>query len=268
MKKILFVSIANLYLCPYINKYISAIGDRAEYDIVYWDRHGVEEGDYGAKNVYVYRKDSKDFVSRAVKLVRQLSYCGFVAKLLRRKKYDGIILLHTNAAILLSGILLTKYKRRYIYDIRDYSFENNPVFYQIEKQLIHNCAQCFISSDGFRKFLPDYDYHLVHNNAPIDPEFIQQFRQTHQGHLPARISFVGMVRFFEQGKALARCLGNDPRFRVNYFGKNADLMHRHIGQYDNHAYVDQFSPEKTLDYYQETDIINNIYGNKIYTSNR
>ena len=132
MKKILFVSIANLYLCPYIQKYIDAIGDRAQYDIVYWDRHGVDDGDYGARKTFVYNKRMTDFVSKGQKLVGMAQYCHFAAKIIRREKYDGIIVLHSNAAVFLCSLLWGKYKGRYIYDIRDYSFEGIRLFYEIE----------------------------------------------------------------------------------------------------------------------------------------
>lgn len=261
MKRILFVSIANLYLCPYIQKYIDAIGDRAQYDIVYWDRHGIDDGDYGANKVYVYNMRMTDFVSKAQKMVRMAQYCHFAAKIIRREKYDGIIMLHSNAAVFLYNLLCREYKGRYIYDIRDYSFEGIRLFYEIEKRLIEGAAVTFISSDGFRNFLPKHEYQLVHNNVKIDSDYIRDFRTKHQGHTPLRISFIGMVRFFEQGKQLADCLGGDERFHVNYFGKNANLMHEAVGQQDNHTYVDQFPPEKTLELYQQTDMINNIYGN-------
>lgn len=261
MKRILFVSIANLYLCPYIQKYINAIGDRAEYDIVYWDRHGVNDGDYGARKTFVYNKRMSDFVSKAQKLAGMAKYCHFAAKVIRREKYDGIIVLHSNAAVFLYTLLRRKYKGRYIYDIRDYSFEGIRLFYEIEKRLIETAAVTFISSDGFRKFLPEHEYQLVHNNVKIDPAFIREFRASHQGHTPLRISFIGMVRFFEQGKQMASRLGNDNRFHINYFGKNANLMCEAVGKLDNHTYMDQFPPEMTLELYRETDMINNVYGN-------
>lgn len=262
MKKILFVSLTNLYLVPYINKYIDAIGGSAQYDIAYWDRHGVDDGDYGARKTFVYRKPMSDFAPRADKMLGMAKFCHFAAGYMRRENYDGIVLLHSHAAVLLYTLLRGKYRGRYIFDIRDFSMENIPLYYAAEQKLIKSAAVTFISSEGFRKFLPEHDYLLVHNNVKIAPAVIREFRSAPRDHSPVRLSFVGMTRFYEQGKQLARCLGNDPRFLVGYFGKNAQVMHQTLGEYDNHVYVDQFPPEQTLDFYRRTDMINNVYGNK------
>lgn len=264
MKKIVFISLNNLYLCPYINKYIVAIKGHASYDIIYWNRHQISEDPLGADQVFPYERNSGELISKWKKLGGFLGFQRFCEKLLRTRDYDGVVLLHTHSAILLYRVLTKYYRGRYILDIRDYSMEKNPVYYQIEKRLVRNAAVNFVSSEGFRVFLPEGDYHMVHNNSPIPPETKAQIREARGKNRPIRVSFIGLVRFFDQSEKLAASFRNDQRFRFQYFGKNAfqlrDLLDKK-GYRDNLSFVDQFPPEQTLSFYAKTDIINNVYGN-------
>ena len=264
MKRIAFISMANMYTVPYIRKYISAMGGCADYDIIMWNRHGLDEGDYGARRVFAYTKPMDEALPKGKKLVHMVGFCAYVGKILRKQNYDGVIVLHTNAAVLLAHILCTKYSGKFILDIRDYSLERNRLYLAIEKKLLAHCAQCFISSDGFRAFLPEHEYHLVHNNAEISADTVNAYRNRKRTDGVIRITFVGMVRFYPEGKALAQSIGDDPRFLVGYYGKNGKKMEAFIGLTSNHEYADQFPPERTMDYYMKTDAINNIYGNGIY----
>lgn len=264
MKRIAFVSLSNLYAVPYIKKYVQAMNGEASYDIVMWNRHGVEEGDYGAETVYSYPVLMDEALSKPLKLLHMIRFCDFAGKILRRDNYDGVIILHTNAAILLQQLLCTKYSGKFILDIRDYSMEKNSLYYRIEQKLLKHSAQCFISSDGFRAFLPEHDYSLVHNNVKLTQAEILAYHNRPRQAGVIRIAFIGMVRFFEEGKRLAASIGYDPRFTVGYYGKNGLRMRDYIGETSNHLYTDHFPPEQTMDYYMKTDIINNLYGNNIY----
>ena len=262
--KIAFISMSNLYLCPYINKYLDVMRGQAEYDIIYWNRHGVEESADGVSRVFAYEKPFDDLQPKWKKLLQMVGFSRYVRKIITENRYDGLVILHTNSAILLCRTLKKYYKNRFILDIRDYSMEKNPLDFRIEKGLTALSAVNFISSEGYRTFLPEADYYMVHNSTQIDPAFVQQFRQARNaGPGAIRISFIGLVRFFAQNERLAAILGNDSRFQLNYFGKNADELKARLAEkgYTNLSFTDQFPPEQTLSFYQQTDIINNAYGN-------
>ena len=264
MKRIVFVSLSNLYATPHIKKYIQAMNGEASYDIIMWNRHGVEEDDYGAKNVFAYPVLMDESLSKPVKLLHMIRFCNYAHTILKRENYDGVVVLHTNAAILLQQILCTKYSGKFILDIRDYSMEKNALYYQMEKRLVKHSQECFISSDGFRSFLPEGDYCLVHNNMKLTQEEIAAYQQRSREPDVIRVTFIGMVRFFEEGKRLAASIGSDPRFTVGYYGKNGLKMQEYIGETANHLYADHFPPVDTMKYYLKTDVINNLYGNNIY----
>lgn len=266
MKKIAFVSLSNLYAVPYIKKYIRAMNGEVSYDIIMWNRHGVSEDDYGAEKVFSYTALMNESLPKPVKFLHMIKFCNYAGKILKLEDYDGVIILHTNAGILLHHILCTKYSKKFILDIRDYSMEYNKLYYWIEHKLMKHSTYCFISSDGFRTFLPEHEYYLVHNNIYLSPEEIEAFRNRPRQEGVIRITFIGMVRFFEEGKRLAASIGNDSRFTVGYYGKNGLKMRKFIGEVPNHLYTDQFAPERTMEYYMKTDAINNVYGNNVYVN--
>ena len=106
-KKICFVSLVNLYLCPYISKYISLL--ECDYDVIYWDRHGIEEN-IDAKQVYAYRNKMDEGLGKLSKLQGYLKFRKYVLDKIRGNNYDGIILLQTSAGIILNSFLKKHYK--------------------------------------------------------------------------------------------------------------------------------------------------------------
>lgn len=262
--RIAFISAGNLYLCPYIRKYLDVMAGAVSYDILYWDRHGVKEDGYGAANIYRYSAAGDELVSRWKKLSGYLGFRSFCKKLLIKNRYDGVILLQTNCGVLLSGVLQRRYHKRFILDIRDYSSEKNPVYFALEKRLVKNSFVNFISSGEYRKFLPPGEYGLVHNNISIPENIVAEIRKNRGLHRPISISFIGLIRFFEQNEKVVRSFAGNPEFLLNFFGKNAFKLKEVLqksGYREGLDFLDQFSPEETLSLYQKTDIIDGAYGN-------
>src|SRR5690554_1341052 len=117
MSKICFITMGNLYLCPYIESYIRNI--EVDYDIIYWDRDNVEEPT-NARQIYKFSSPAK--VNRDNDLLKKMwgyiRFYKFVNKILNKNNYEYIILLQTLAGMVASKTLLKKYKNKYILDIR------------------------------------------------------------------------------------------------------------------------------------------------------
>lgn len=262
--RIVFISAGNLYLCPYIKKYLTVIGEKVSYDIIFWNRHGVLESTYAAENIYQYTESMDELVQRWRKLTKYLGFGAFCKKILKKNNYNRVILLHTNCGVLLYSVLKRHYYKRFVLDIRDYTMERNPLYYALEKGVIKAAAVCFISSNGYQSFLPKAEYHMVHNNAYIPNKLIFRIKKNRGLNKPIRISFIGLIRFFEQSEKMANLFFNDPRFCLNFFGKNAKKLECYLsekGYCSGMNFLDQFPQEKTLELYEETDIINGAYGN-------
>lgn len=257
---ICFITLNNLYLCPYIEKYISLT--TTNYDIISWNRHNLIENN-NAMSFYQFKCSLGEGSSKVKKLIGYLRFKRYASKIIKGNNYRLVILLQTSVGILLYRDLIRKYKNRYIIDIRDYTFENNRIFYKLEKKLIHNSRKTVISSEGYKEFLPQYEYILVHNDIHIDQKTIDSFREKKQNSGTLRISYIGLIRFHDQIKKIIQKCKDDNRFILRFIGKGSLLLKNFCDEFDvtNVELVDRFPPEETLNYYFSTDIINNLYGN-------
>ena len=67
-----------------------------------------------------------------------------------------------------------KYKGKYIVDIRDFTLENIPFYRKAEQTVVKNSYSTVISSRGYKEFLPDYDYKVVHNYTEVDSAILKR----------------------------------------------------------------------------------------------
>ena len=86
---------------------------------------------------------------------------------LKRNSYDFLIICTTIPAILLFDVLVKKYHKRFLLDIRDYTYEGIKLYRYLEKKLISSAGLTAISSKGFFEWLPCVgdNYVLTHNIA-------------------------------------------------------------------------------------------------------
>lgn len=259
-KKICFVSLANLYAVPYLNRYTTLID--CDYDIIYWNRHDFIESYEGAKKIYEfnYRQESSKFS----KINGYLRFKIFAEKVLAKNSYDAVIILHTQAAILLQKILIKQYGHKYILDIRDYTFEKNRLYYNLEEKLLNQSGIAVISSKSFEKFLPKHNYYVTHNITHIPDEKIKYYRDLQKiRENKIVISCIGGIRFIDQFEKVISSFANDNRYKLRFIGVGANNLKNYIlnNNIKNVDIIDYFPPDKTLDYYFETNIVQNLYGN-------
>ena len=217
-KKICFIVPVNIYLCPYLKKYISSFDCRC--DIICWNRHGVEENaDF--YNIFAFGCKMDERVDKVQKTINFLKFKSYVEKVLKENNYNGIVVFSINTAILLQGILHKQFRGKYIIDIRDYTMEKNGFFFFIEERLVKNSAFAVISSEGYKNFLPVYDYILSHNDVEISETILKKFNNRKRSNDKLIISFIGFVRFHAQNKKVILRFKNDNRFLLRFIGKNA-----------------------------------------------
>ena len=189
MKNICFVTIGNVYMVPYINTYSRYIQNN--YSIIYWDREQKNESD--GKNIY-YRFDKQIAPSDKLgKLAGYLQYKKFVKHILLKEKFDLVVFLQTWSAILMADVVEKHYCGKYIVDVRDYTYEKNPIIYHCEKNLIKKAAMCVISSEGYKEFLPPHNYYVFHNARELSKEKVLAIRERNKEKEILNISFVGYL---------------------------------------------------------------------------
>lgn len=255
--KVLFILADNVYLTPYLKFYTSLLDNcKFSYDIVYWDKNNNENINDCNYIRFTFKANNK-----INKLIGYIKYRKFVKRIEKNGNYDLLIPLHSIVSFIICDLLLNKYKRRYIYDVRDYSYEKFYIFRYIQKKLVKNSMINIISSEGYKEFLPSGEYFVTHNMPSDNCENYKQF--TNNSNEKIQISYIGLIRFMEQNQKILMFFKNDKRFHINFIGTNAKQLEKFCieNNISNVSLIDTFHPEETINYYKKTDIIMNLYGN-------
>lgn len=254
----------NIYTAPYYKRYENLILEScSKFDLILWNRANIIEETKA--NVIPFNAKDKVNNRNITKVFNFVRFANFVKRKLKQKRYDKVIILGSYAGIMaqLSSFLEKYYKNKYWLDIRDFTYENIPLYYRAMGKAIRNSYSTAISSPGYKKFLPQYNYVIAHNLDKINIKKSLEVRRNYVSSFPIRISFIGLIRYLDENKKLLNILGNDKRFILQYYGMNVELIQNYCIE-NNIVNVDfhgRFDPSDTALFYKKTDIINNLYGN-------
>ncbi len=251
----------DLKYCPYLARYTERLEKQSiPYRVLFWNR-----GNFTLnlpENYVYYDSPSDESLGKLQKLKDFFAFRKWVINQLKKSKSDGLILLSTLTGVLLFD-KIKKYNKRYIFDIRDYSYEHITIFREIEKKIINNSYFTAISSKGFRAFLPEHDYIIAHNfnrNEMIEnPKFKKQ-------NLPLKLVWNGTVRFFDFQKRYLDALKNDDRFQLVYHGSGTDLekYKEYCANNDIHnvIFTGAYDNKDKVRLLKDAAILNNCYGGR------
>ena len=261
--KICIVTYDEYINIPYVQTYEDILKAKGiAYDIVLWNRSG-QGGDTppGAAQSFVFVQTTK--ASKLSKVLPFLRWRRFVKSILRRGRYDGLILCTTMPGVLLSDVLTKGYPGKYLLDIRDYTYENQPLYRRISQNNLRAAGLVCISSEGFLRWLPpDLGYTVTHNlsNTAMAVESAPSF----ETQTTRTIGFVGGLRYYDVNKRLIDHFGNNGRYRLFYAGKQhpgcdlAAYCEGHgIGNVD---FLPRFHNAQKPELYKQIDLINSVYG--------
>jgi hypothetical protein len=255
--KVLLISSDNLFIVPYLSFYLNLIERNGiEYKVIYWDKVG-NETMHGSNFI-------RFCCATNGKIGRMLGYVKFrsiILSTLKNENFDLIIPLHAQVNVLIADKLLGTFKKRFIFDVRDYSYERFKVFRYIQSLLVKNSMINIISSAGYKSFLPKGHYWVCHNIPPVLDATYKQYKNC--SARPIEISYIGSIRFMEQNKKIILFFKNDSRFHINFIGVNAFKLKKFCNEngIKNVTLVDEFSPNDTLKFFGRADMIMNLYGN-------
>jgi hypothetical protein len=260
-KKVCFVTTRNIFNTTCLPRYANILD--GHFDIIYWDQHGIEE-DCGANSHYRFEYKMSYGKSKLKKVLGYLKFKSYASKIIKSNKYEVLILLPTQAGLLFGRLLTRKYKGKYILDIRDYSGENNKLIYKIEKKIIDNSGISVITSPAYKTFLPEHEYLISHNITKVDKEIIKNYRsRVKENKSKIVISCIGSIRFIDQFKKVIRSFGNDDRFELRFIGRGSENLEEYCieNSINNVMLKGRFNSKETINYYLDTDIVMNLYGN-------
>lgn len=251
----------DIMVCPYLKRYTNEFDNlNVKYEVLFWNRN-MRELDV-PENYYYYNSECDDAADKMKKLKDFQGFRKWIVNHLKSHKTDGLVLLSTLTGVLLFD-KLSKYKKKYIFDIRDYSFEKYGFFRYLEKGVIDKSYFTAISSKGFKAFLPEHDYIIAHNFNRTEMIELPQFNKTE-----GVINFVwnGTIRFFDFQKYYIDALGNDSRFMLVYHGKGEHLekfkVYCEEKGITNVKFTGPYDNSKKYELLKDAHILNNCYGGR------
>lgn len=267
--KLCIISLDNLNRVPYIKVYKRVL--KEDFDVIYWNRANTAE-ECGASNYYKYSHaiNNSTYISSCFsKMIGYIGFRKYVKKILKEKMYCGIIAIPSNCCILLGSIAWKKYANKYIFEVRDYWKEKYNWYYKLEKKAIENSYFSAISSPAYKKFLPQFNYIQSHNLPEISENNVIKVRNRRRITKEKRIvlSCIGGIKHAYYDKEILKVFANDERFEIRYIGRGYEVLKEYVKEIGmKNAYIEGIFPqEKTVDYYLDTDIIVNLYGNNTPT---
>lgn len=259
MSKICILGVSNIKHISLISLYTKYFDKKQiPYDIIYMDRYGIKE-ETNAQTLFCYKSDK--ISSRYDKIKAFMEFRRFAKKILKKNKYRCVITWQTTSAYLFADVLLTKYKHRYIVNVRDYVAENNKIIRVILRQLVKKASLVAISSEEFKIFLPNGYYTRVNS---INDDILDncKYVETLNHVLPYKIGFAGNCRYFRESYKLIQALANDSRFEIWYCGTNSEVLLKYATECNisNVHTMPAFAPSETMDIFSQFDIVNSAFG--------
>lgn len=232
-----------------------------EYDVLYWERDDVQYPIKFKGRPIKYSYMTSNYMPKWKKIVGYLKCRSFFIKKIKENKYEKIILLTTQTAIALSPLVLTKYKKKFIFDFRDLTMEKNSIYRTIEMKLIQESSFVAISSPGFiNRLNKEHKYVISHNcrNLMSNTHILNKKQ-------PLKLTFWGMLRQEEFQRKICDLFGNDDRVEISYYGEgctNQLSQYCKDQQYKNIRFRGRYYPEDIPKFVQETDLLLNMYENE------
>ncbi len=274
--KILIVGFAKIKYMPYLNLYLENL-DRVKNDIhlVYWNRDMKEENTKKLQGITVHEFTSlqDDDAPKLSKMGNFKKFRDYALSVLK-EGFDFIIILHSLPGVLLSKELVRDFKNRYIFDYRDFTYENFLPYKSVIHTLVNNSYKTFVSSDAFRAFLPDNKKILTsHNVLACDTEADKNIHKTPSDKI--RIAFWGFIREEKTNLEIIKKLADDERFELHFYGREQSIcesLKKYACENAGNVYFHgEYTPEERDEFARNTDLIHNVYAEsnmKLAVSNK
>lgn len=282
--RILIIGPGKLKYMPYAHFYLDHI-DWSKHDvhIAYWNRDCKSEdvSSYMGITLHEFRCFMNNEESLKTKFKNFLKYRKF-CKILMREHYDLLIILHSLCGMMIYDLLRFK-KLKYILDYRDSTYESkNRLFAKIVSSLAEHSEATFVSSDSFRRFLPEKCSNKIFTSHNLLEDSLRHRDYEKEQSDKIRLAFWGFIRHIEINRQIIESVSKDNRLELHYYGreqKDALALKAFAKSIraDNVYFHGEYIPEDRYTFAARTDLIHNIYsvadenmamamGNKYYDS--
>ncbi len=267
-----------------MNFYLDNIDiSKNEVHLLYWNRDLRDEDTSVLKDIklHEFKCYQEDDVSKLSKLNSFRKYRLYALSLLKRVKFDFVIILHSLTGVLIADELKKHYTGKYIFDYRDSTYESFTPFRNIIANLVKGSYVTFVSSDAFRVFLPRSEKDKIYTSHNILLDSLSYREEKEKNGLPSdkiRIAFWGFIRNEELNRVIISKIGADNRFELHYYGREQQIalnLKNYVMQnnINNVFFHGEYKPTDRYFFVRQVDIIHNIYydrntllamGNKFY----
>lgn len=274
--KLLIIGFTKIKYMPYIHFYLEHIDcSQNEVHIFFWNRSGEDDDVVLKQNVILheFKMNQEDDCSKIKKIPAFLFFKREIKKLFSSHNFEFIIVLQTLPAILLYILLKKRYKERYIYDYRDFTFENIPIYKKMVADLTLCSSATFVSSNAFREYLPQSKKIYTSHNILLDSLKHRSVRDRYDRNVtPIRIRYWGLIRYARTNIELIKQIANDYRFEMHFHGRyqaEALKIKEFCGnnQIENVFFHKEYLPNERYYFIAETDILQNAQDFDLITCN-
>jgi glycosyltransferase involved in cell wall biosynthesis len=261
--KILIVDTVSYDRAPYLKYYEDACKEQnVDYELFLWDRYA-DGGLEKQGNCFLYHKHCPLGGGKLRKILPMYLYRKTLLETIKHNQYTHLILINTLASVMISSYVLKHFNKKYIMDIRDYTYERFKSYKNIVDKLIGESCFTTISSEGFYKFLKKSDNIVKNHNISNVSE--QKEKPTLSSMKTNTIGFVGSVRYERENLELIKALKHNENYVFLYYGQAVSGCHieekaREMGA-KNIKFFGNFDNNRKANIYDNIDIINSLYGN-------
>ena len=254
----------NIWFCPYVNIYTQIMDKEGiKYDLISWNRDGTDK-----VNGYQFGQKLNNLSNPIYKLLSIFRYVAFIKNIVRKNKYNKLIVFGPQIAIFISAFLNKYYKNRYVFDYRDLSIEQKCIFKRTFKKVLNNSYLNVISSPGFKKYLPHgYEYILSHNfNINVVKEVLANEDKTSICLDRINVLTIGGIRDYSSNIEVVKSLANKNPFYLEFIGKGvaADMIKSYAMEHriTNIEFKGYYPKEKEAEYIRQATFLNIYYPKK------
>ena len=250
--KVGIIAANNIRYSPYIGFHTRILNEIGiNFELIFPDRMSIVDDFEAPMHVLPWNRK----MPTAVEYYR---YTKSAKRVVEKEKYDLLIVLTTNIAVYMARWLKKTYSKKYILDIRDYTHENIPVFFSLEKQAVEHSLLNVISSKKFKSFLPEGEYLTCHNMRETDTIFPPEPKKDP----PITIAYLGTGGYMDNCIRICEKVSGDKRFRFDLYGiRTIPESLAPYQAYENISVNGMFAPDEKESIIQKSDILFNVYGN-------
>ncbi len=280
--KILLMGLGKLKFMPYMNFYLHNL-DKNKHDIhlLCWNRDLKPDTTENTEGITIHEYNcyQEDDVPKAEKIKSFAGYRKYAIELLNKQNFDFIFVVHSLTGIVLWDYISIKYKGRYVFDYRDFTYESFLPFKSAVASLVRGALFTFVSSDAYRIYLPQTERVKIYTIHNIDSSISSpENADTVKVNDKIRIAFWGFIRDYKLNCKVIEQLGNDNRFELHYYGREHQICldlkkFAEENNITNVIFHGEYNPDEKSEILKNTDLIHNIYddtgaklavGNKYY----